>query len=180
MVSYSAAIFSAIVIFASFYISSSFGVSNETLTSICSKTQHPKECVTSLQTVSYTTSADLPKLSLISLNLTSNQADQNLEAFRDLSHNATRAKPKKEFDDCVRLYRGVKPQIEAAYLLSQKRNYKNNTGLFQAKELALRCEIGVTDNSLVIRELHDSMVLKLDTSITVNQYIARSIDTNSS
>ncbi|KAI5326281.1 hypothetical protein L3X38_035355 [Prunus dulcis] len=92
--------------------------------------------MTNLQTVPCTTSADLPKLSLISIELAGKQADQNLETFRELSHNATAAKMKERF------YKEVRPQIQAAHLLSQKRHFKN------------------------------LCFLKLDTSISVNRYIA--------
>ncbi|KAH0969857.1 hypothetical protein GBA52_022013 [Prunus armeniaca] len=99
------------------------------------------------------------------------QADQNLETFRELSHNATAAKMKVEFDACVRFYKEVRPQIQAAHLLSQKRQYENNSALLQANEFALRCSLGISVDLLEINELQESVLLKLDTSINVNRYI---------
>ncbi|CAB4285104.1 unnamed protein product [Prunus armeniaca] len=90
------------------------------------------------------------------IELAGKQADQNLETFRELRHNATAAKMKEEFDACVRFYKEVRPQIQAAHLLSQKRQYENNSALLQANEFALRCSLGIS----------------VDTSISVNQYIA--------
>ncbi|PQQ10918.1 hypothetical protein Pyn_05505 [Prunus yedoensis var. nudiflora] len=107
-----------------------------------------------------------------SIELAGKQADQNLETFRELSHNATAAKMKEEFDACVRFYKQVRPQIQAAHLLSQKRQYENNSALLQANEFALRCSLGISIDSLEINQLQESVLLKLDTSISVNRYVA--------
>ncbi|KAM0994718.1 hypothetical protein ACFX13_010392 [Malus domestica] len=173
MVSYSSAISALFVVIASLIIPTSNGVSNKILTKICSRlTPDPDQCVTILQSDLRTASANLPELSLISLDLTGRQANHNLKTFRELSKNATHEpKLKNDFDACVRVYKDIKLKIKAAYLLSKKGQYRNVSDLSQAKELAFRC--GRDINSLVVNELGSSMVLRLYTSISINRYIAR-------
>lgn len=174
MVSYTytfSTIFCAIAIVAPLLIHSSYGVSTEDLTTICSKvTPDPDNCVKILQADPRTASANLPELSLISIELTRSQANYNLKVFRELRLNATRAQAKKEFDACVGIYEDIQLNLKAAYSLSLQRKYRDSSRLVQAKESELSCRLSI--NSLAINELRTSLVLKLYTSISVNRYIA--------
>lgn len=71
----------AILLVASVIIFPSDGVTEDILAAICSQTQNQEACEAILESDPRTSSADLPLLSLISLELLSKQADKNHNSF---------------------------------------------------------------------------------------------------
>lgn len=71
----------AILLVASVIIFPSNGVTEDILAAICSQTQNQETCEAILESDPRTSSADLPLLSLISLELLSKQADKNHNSF---------------------------------------------------------------------------------------------------
>lgn len=175
MGSYTLAVSVTVLSVASFLIYPSSGVSHDILTTICSKTQNHDACERSLESDSRTRSADLPKLSLISIELTMKQADHNHRTFSDLRDNATDPRLEDSFRNCVGFYKEMQAQIRAAYHLSQKRQYQKITELVQSERLAHECASGIPINCLEIDALTTTMLLAIKTSESVNQYIAKSL-----
>lgn len=172
--SYTLAVSVAVLSVASFLIYPSSGVSHDILTTICSKTQNHDACKRSLESDSRTRSADLPKLALISIELTMKHADHNHQTFSELRGNATNPRLEDSFRNCVGFYKEMQAQIRAAYHLSQKREYKKITELVQSERLAQKCASGVPINCLEIDALTTTMLLAIKTAESVNQYIANS------
>lgn len=151
----------------------SHGIIHESLVTICSKTSDPSLCQKILDKDPRTFSADLPKLSLISINLTMKQADQNIESFSNLSKNTSAyAKYKKGFKHCVGIYHEMQGNIARAYEMSQQMLFRDNGPLIASKKLVLSCAKGIPINSLRIEAMHKVMILSLETSVSVNECAA--------
>uniref|UniRef100_A0A2N9FU97 Pectinesterase inhibitor domain-containing protein n=1 Tax=Fagus sylvatica TaxID=28930 RepID=A0A2N9FU97_FAGSY len=158
---------------ASLLISPSLGVTPDVLATICSQTQNQETCENILTSDQRTSSADLPTLSLISLDLTTKQASDNYNSFTQFHDNATDVSVKNGFDNCLRLYQDMQDKLKAAYTLSQQRKYKDITELGQLTTLAYNCENGLPSDSPTAAITED-MLLTSQTAASVNAYIASS------
>ncbi|KAI5658467.1 hypothetical protein M9H77_27260 [Catharanthus roseus] len=162
-------------------ISLSLGIKHETLYNICSQTQNEETCVKILETDSRTDSSTLPQLSLISINLTRNQAIQNLKKFVQLSQSQNPTADihdglllKGSYEDCVIIYKLILKKIEVAYALSKKGKYKEIIQLGQSQDLAYRCENGIPPNwnNYSTAGISEDMILTCEASASVNLYVA--------
>jgi pectinesterase inhibitor-like protein len=140
MGSYTLTVFALILSLASFFIYPSFGVSHETLGKICSRIEDKDFCERLLKSDPRTSSADLPKLSLISIELTKKQALKSQKTFSEFRDNTTTNHDlKNAFNNCVELYKKIQANIDVAYQLSQKRQYRKITQLTISQRLAFQC-----------------------------------------
>ena len=167
-------LFSTVTLFVaslSLLISCSCGVTPAVLATICSQTQNQEICESILTSDPRTASADLPTLSLISLELTMKQASDNNQSFTQFRDNTTNPSLKNDFSNCVTLYKDMQDKLNAAYLLSKQRKYKDITDLGQLTTLAYNCENGLPSDSPTAAITED-MLLTSQTAISVNAYIA--------
>ncbi|KAG6599172.1 hypothetical protein SDJN02_08457, partial [Cucurbita argyrosperma subsp. argyrosperma] len=161
-----------VLLLAVFYLAifPSHGILHGNLATICYKTPDPFSCQRILGNVPGTISADLPKLSLISINLTKNQADQNLDSFSKLSKNESDPELKKSFKHCVKYYHEIQAHIQKAFKLSRKKIFRDNHPLVTSKKLVKRCNQAIRINSLDIEVMNKRMILSCDISMSVNHY----------
>ena len=167
-------LFSTVTLFVaslSLLISCSCGVNPDVLATICSQTQNQEICESILTSDPRTSSADLPTLSLISLELTMKQASDSYQSFTKFRDNTTNPSLKNDFSICVTLYKDMQDKLKAAYLLSEQRKYKDITELGQLTTLAYNCENGLPSDSPTAAITED-MLLTSQTAISVNAYIA--------
>lgn len=150
----------------------SIGVKEETLKIICSQTKNEEICVKILNKDSRTLSATLLELSLLSINLTRNQATRNFKNFQKLRDNSnTTPTLKNSYDRCLNLYTLMFQKISEAYDLSQKGKYKEITQLGEAQDLAYRCENGIPSKSSSTAAISQTMIITCEASASVNLYI---------
>ncbi|OMP09405.1 Pectinesterase inhibitor [Corchorus olitorius] len=156
-------------------ISCSAGVKQETLTSICFPTQNQEFCENLLMSDKRTSSADLPLLSIISIQLTDKQAKKNHHTFQQLHDNATDVSIKGPLNKCVGIYKEMIGKIREAYQLSMSKRYKDISQLAQATKLAYKCENGIPLSYNLSMASSETMILTCQTSDYVNLYIARQL-----
>lgn len=154
----------------SLFVSPTYGVTPETLASICSQTQNQEICESILESHPGTASADLPKLSLISINLTTTQGSSNLDTLTKFVNNSTQPALKRSFKNCVHLYNLILVKLEVANQLSQKGDYKNITQPGESLTLVYNCENGLPANSPTGGITRD-MIITCQTAASVNQFI---------
>lgn len=155
-------------------ISPSYGVTHEILYTICSQTQNEEICVQILERDPNTNSSTLPQLSLISINLTGDQANKNFKIFTELRANTTSASLRAAYGNCRAIYQQMKNKINEAYQLSQQRRYKDIHQLGQVQTLAYKCENGLPSSSTTA-PYTEWMILTSEASSSVNLYIASSL-----
>ncbi|XP_027158632.1 uncharacterized protein LOC113760275 [Coffea eugenioides] len=159
---------------AALMISLSSAVTQNILYTICSQTQSEEICVRILESDPNTKSSTLPQLSLISINLTREQANKNYKIFRDLQANTTAGSLRRSYGKCSRIYKQMIDKINDAYQLSQLGRYEDIHQLGQAQTLAYNCENGLPSNSTTAADT-ESMILTCEAAASVNLYIASSI-----
>ncbi|KAK6288508.1 PREDICTED: pectinesterase inhibitor [Theobroma cacao] len=174
MASYTPRLLALTLLVAFSVIHPSSSVPNETLVAICSKTYNPILCESILRGDPRTSSADLPELSLVSINLTIEQAANNSQVFVEFHDNTTDPALKKGFNSCVELYQLMEDNLDKAYHRSEGGDYRNITELVQSSNQAVECASALAINLVTIDALTRAVVSKCETSISVNQYIARS------
>ncbi|KAB5529128.1 hypothetical protein DKX38_019209 [Salix brachista] len=160
----------AILLVASAIICPSNGITEDILAAICSQTQNQETCEAILESDPRTGSADLPLLSLISLDLLSKQADENHSSFVQFRENSTDLDLKRSFGNCVKGYSDMQGKIKVALELSQKRQYKRINELGQLIKLAYSCENGLPSNSPT-SGITETMLLTSQTAVYVNQFL---------
>ena len=99
------------------------------------------------------------------------QATDNNQSFTQFRDNTTNPSLKNDFSNCVTLYKDMQDKLNAAYLLSKQRKYKDITDLGQLTTLAYNCENGLPSDSPTAAITED-MLLTSQTAISVNAYIA--------
>ncbi|KAL9378837.1 hypothetical protein Peur_027319 [Populus x canadensis] len=160
----------AILLVASVIIFPSDGVTEDILAAICSQTQNQETCEAILESDPRTTSADLPLLSLISLELLSKQADKNHNSFVQFRDNSTDPDLKRSLGNCVTDYNDMRGKIKVAHQLSHKRQYKRIHELGQLIKLAYNCKNGLPSNSPT-SGITETMLLTSQTAVYVNQFL---------
>ncbi|KAI5653018.1 hypothetical protein M9H77_30205 [Catharanthus roseus] len=100
-----------------------------------------------LETNSRTDSSTLPLLSLIFINLTRNQAIENLKTFLQLSQNSTADDDgplllKGSYERCAIIYRLILRKIKVAFELSKKGKYKEIIQLGEGQDLLTDVRMG--------------------------------------
>ncbi|CAK7340483.1 unnamed protein product [Dovyalis caffra] len=126
---------------ASLIIYPSNGITEDILAAICSQTQNQETCEAILESDSRTGSADLPLLSLISLELLSKQASKNYNSFVWFRDNSADPALKKSFGNCVAFYKDMQDKLKVAHRLSQQRQYKSIHELGQLITLTYNCTV---------------------------------------
>ncbi|KAL3538315.1 hypothetical protein ACH5RR_001681 [Cinchona calisaya] len=159
---------------AGLFIYPSSGVTHDTLYTICSQTQNEEICVQILEKDPNTNSSTLPQLSLISINLTSQQANKNYETFTELKANTNDSSLRSCYGNCLTIYQQMIDKIKEAYQLSQQGRYKDINQLGQAQTLAYDCENQLPSNSTTAAD-SETMILTCEASASVNLYIASSL-----
>ncbi|EOY11713.1 hypothetical protein QUC31_009339 [Theobroma cacao] len=154
-------------------ISCSSGVEQETLMTICFPTENQEFCENLLMSDPRTSSADLPLLSVISIQLTEKQAKENHLSFMQLHDNATDPSMKDPLNKCVGIYEEMISKVEEAYQLSMAKRYKDISQLAETTKLAYQCENGIPLKNNASMEISETMILTSETSDYVNIYIAR-------
>ncbi|KAJ7977836.1 Pectinesterase inhibitor [Quillaja saponaria] len=169
-------IYSSVSILLSLFLlfSQSKGVPQDVLSTICSQTQNQKICESILTKDPRTSSADLPLLSLISLEITSKQVDNNFNTFKQFRDNTTNLSVKNAFGKCVTIYQQLQDKVKVAHQLSEHKKYKEINGLGQLKTLAYACENGLPSDSPT-SAITEDMLLTSETAISVNDYVATSL-----
>ncbi|KAF9669827.1 hypothetical protein SADUNF_Sadunf13G0005000 [Salix dunnii] len=163
----------AVLLVASVIICPSNGITGDILAAICSQTQNQETCEAILESDPRTGSADLPLLSLVSLELLSKQADKNHNSFVQFRENSTDLDLKRSFGNCVTGYNDMQGKIKVALRLSQKRQYKRINELGQLIKLAYGCENGLPSNSPT-SGITETMLLTSQTAVYVNQFLITS------
>ncbi|KAK4595543.1 hypothetical protein RGQ29_013856 [Quercus rubra] len=157
MGSYTLTVFALFLSVAALIIHPSLQISHEILGKVCSKVEDEDFCLRFLENDPRTRSADLPKLSLISIELTKKRAQATLQTFIE----------------CVIEYKNIQRKIEMVYQLSQQKKYKKITQLAKAWVLANTCN---SINSILINKISHPMFLTLDAANGVNKYITQMIN----
>ncbi|KAJ7977837.1 Pectinesterase inhibitor, partial [Quillaja saponaria] len=94
-----------VILLASFFLQLCNGIPQETLMQICFFTQSEETCEQILRSDPRTSSADLPLLSLISIEQTIKQAKENYDSFSQLHKSAGEAKVKDALTKCLTMYK---------------------------------------------------------------------------
>lgn len=173
MGSYTFTVFALFLSVAALIIHPSLQISYEILGKVCSKVEDKDFCLRLLESDPRTRSADLPKLSLISIELTKNRAQATLQTFIEFSKNHTNPSLKRSLDRCVTEYKDIQRKIEMAYQWSQQKKYKKITQLAKAWVLANTCN---SINSILINKISHPIFLTLDAANGVNKYITQMIN----
>ncbi|GLT38546.1 hypothetical protein SLA2020_127890 [Shorea laevis] len=105
--------------------SPSSGVTEEILRAICFQTQSEEFCENLLMYDPRTSSADLPLLSLISIELTEKQGNQTLEILSQLHDSATDPSIKDPLHKCLGIYSEMEGKNKKAHQLSVAKRYKD-------------------------------------------------------
>ncbi|GKV01486.1 hypothetical protein SLEP1_g14036 [Rubroshorea leprosula] len=109
----------AFLLFSPFVTCPSHGVIQDVLATICSQTQNQEYCIGLLQSDLRTSSADIPLLSLISLELAIHQADENYQAFVQYKKNSTQKGLSDSFGNSATFYQDMKDKLQADHQLSK-------------------------------------------------------------
>ena len=173
MGSYTLTVFALFLSVAALIIHPSLQISHEILGKVCSKVEDKDFCLRFLENDPRTRSADLPKLSLISIELTKKRAQATLQTFIEFSKNHTNPSLKWSLHRCVIEYKNIQRKIEMVYQLSQQKKYKKITQLAKAWVLANTCN---SINSILINKISHPMFLTLDAANGVNKYITQMIN----
>ncbi|OWM72406.1 pectinesterase inhibitor 2-like [Punica granatum] len=158
-----------------FLLSPCYGVPQETLAAICSQTQNQETCQRILGSDPRTGSADLPLLSLISIDAAQKQADSNLNTFSALLRDSTRNNPSLQnaYGTCVSLYQEIQKELGAAHDLSKQGKYDEVDKAGPSTDPAYKCENGLPSSSPTAAITED-MLLTLQTFYSVTAFVAQS------
>ncbi|KAJ0014745.1 hypothetical protein Pint_19549 [Pistacia integerrima] len=162
-----------VILVAIVIITPSVAVTQSVISSICSQTQNQEICEIILLIDNRTNSADLPLLSLISIEVAMKQVDKNYQAFCQFHDNTTDPGLKISFENCVRIYQNMKDIIRKDYKLSQQKQYKSICDLGKLTTLAYDCENGLPSNSPTAAITED-MLLHAQTVAYTNSFVAGS------
>ncbi|KAJ4825353.1 hypothetical protein Tsubulata_039704 [Turnera subulata] len=154
----------------SFIIFPCHGISRRVVTNICSQTQTQELCIDILEGDPFTNAADLPSLSLISLGILQDRADDNYNIFSQFSANTTDPALNNAFDDCVKIYQDIQDKVRADHGLSLNRQFKDITDLGELIQPTNTCQNGIP-NSIPTADVSQDMVLKIQIAAFVNQYV---------
>lgn len=158
-----------------FFILPCYGVSQDILRAICSQTQNQEICKRILDGDTRTSSADLPLLSIISLDIAMKQANKSYNTFSQLHGKSTNPTLKSSFNNCVGFYHQIQDIIKQAHNLSMKRQYKKITQLGEMATLAYKCENGLPLSSSTGGVTRD-MLLVSQIAASVNLYVSRYVN----
>ncbi|GLT40989.1 hypothetical protein SLA2020_150810 [Shorea laevis] len=161
----------------SFFICPSHGVTQDVLATICSQTQNQEYSIGLLQSDPRTSSADIPLLSLTSLELAIHQADENYHTFVQYKKNSTRKALSGSFGNCVTIYQDMRDKLQADHQLSQQRQFEKITNLGGLTTLAYNCDNGLPF-SPPTASITEDMLLTLQTAIYVNEYVQSTPESN--
>ncbi|CAI9103593.1 OLC1v1002106C1 [Oldenlandia corymbosa var. corymbosa] len=163
--------FMLVISVAALTITPSYSITHEILYSICSQTQNEETCIQVLESDPRTRSSTLPQLSLISINLTRKQAQENHLVFTSLRNNATSPSLKVAYERCRTLYKQMLSNINVAYQLAKQGKYKDIDQLGKAQDFAYKCENGVPPESKTAGYTM-KMLITCQSSASVNAFIA--------
>ncbi|XVF05918.1 hypothetical protein REPUB_Repub06bG0003100 [Reevesia pubescens] len=162
-----------LLLIASYFIFPSYGITQDFLRTICSQTQNMEICGEILGSDPRTESADLPLLSVISLELAMKQAYQNYITLLELHVNSTDPTLEASFAKCLVLYKDLKHKLEDDLLLSLQKQFKNITNLGGLTTLVIDCENGIPLNAPANSITRD-MFLTMQSAIFVHEFVSRS------
>ncbi|KAF8018289.1 hypothetical protein BT93_H3248 [Corymbia citriodora subsp. variegata] len=167
--------FASLSFFFSFFISHCNGVSQQTISTVCSQTQNDELCASLLNGDPRTASADLPLFSLLSIELAQKQAARNHETFAQLRDNTT-GDPnlQKGYANCTSLYDKLEADLRRAHELSEARKYEEVIKEGPGYAPAYDCLNGVGFTP-VLGEITRDMLIALETYSSVASYVAQQI-----
>ncbi|KAJ8512243.1 hypothetical protein OPV22_002677 [Ensete ventricosum] len=103
---------------------------SETMGKACNQTLDSGFCITSLQAVPKSDSADLPGLALIALNLTYTNVTSSTTKLLALQHEATSPAIKNTFEACLMLYENIIQPLQWASQFFVTRHYDVAKAMF--------------------------------------------------
>ncbi|XVE63151.1 hypothetical protein DITRI_Ditri06bG0177300 [Diplodiscus trichospermus] len=166
--------FSAAIILVPFlFISLSYSITQDVLATICSQTQNQETCEKTLQSDPRTKSADLPLLSVISLELALKQAGKTYNTFLRFRDNSTDPGLRSCHGKCVGLYEEMKRKLQVDLRLSRRKQFKKITDLGGLTTLAYNCENGLPSDSPTA-SITEDMLLTIQSATYVNEFVSQS------
>lgn len=153
-----------------FSTSSSCGTSDQDLSSICSSTQNEEHCKQLLLSDPRTKYSDPPLISIISIELALKQARYNLREFTGYRNNSTDPNLWKSFGDCTVKYKAVVDDLDKAFGLSKRGDYKWVLKEGTPMKSVYDCEnhLPLSSPTMAITE---DMLLALETMFGVASYV---------
>ncbi|KAK3199082.1 hypothetical protein Dsin_022497 [Dipteronia sinensis] len=120
----------------------------------------------------WTALADLPQLSLISIELAIKQADSNIKSFTEIVANSTDPQITRRCSPCVGIYKDIKSLVQEAHHISELKHYADITEIFDASlHLAYKCAALCSVNSIALDPLSQDMISRCETCQSVNKYM---------
>ncbi|XVF05917.1 hypothetical protein REPUB_Repub06bG0003000 [Reevesia pubescens] len=162
-----------LLLIASYFSFPSYGITQDFLKTICSETQNMEICGEILGSDPRTESADLPLLSVISLELAMKQAYQNYITLLELHGNSTDLTVVTSFAKCLTLYKDIKHKLEDDLQLSLQKQFKNITNLVGLATSVIDCENGLPLN-IPTSSITGDMFLTMQSAIYVHWFVTRS------
>ncbi|KAI6692318.1 hypothetical protein NL676_020028 [Syzygium grande] len=157
------------------FVSHCDGVSQQTISTVCSQTQNDELCASLLNSDPRTASADLPLLSLVSIELTQKQAGRNRETVARLRDNATGDPAlRKGYANCASLYGKVEADLRRAHELSEAKEYEEVIKEGPGYSPAYDCLNGV-EFTPALGEITRDMLIALEMFASVASYVAQQI-----
>ncbi|KAI6695437.1 hypothetical protein NL676_023147 [Syzygium grande] len=139
-------------LFIFFSIPSSVAISQDTIHIICLPAKNPDCCVKVLQSDLRTSSADIPLLSLISIELTMNEADLIYYNYAQIHEGTVDPSVRKGCEICLSMYQRIKDNLSKCHQYSAERDYKE---IIQARPKVvdvLECNSALNPSFAVISE----------------------------
>ncbi|XP_030547070.2 uncharacterized protein LOC115752824 [Rhodamnia argentea] len=156
-----------------FFVSHCNGVSQQTISTVCSQTQSDELCASLLNSDPRIASADLPLFSLVSVELTQKQAGQNYKSFSRLRDNTTRDPLlRKGYAKCVSLYGKMVGDLRRVHELSESREYEEVIKEGPGYSPAYDCLNGVKFTT-ALGEITRDMLIALEMFASVASYVAQ-------
>ncbi|KAM7251205.1 hypothetical protein ACFE04_023088 [Oxalis oulophora] len=149
----------------------SVAIPDWTLDQICSKTPNKDSCKKILYSDWRTSSADINKLSLLTLLQIENFAFANLNLISTLRDGASYDELKSALNNCLAFYRAVADKASEAYRMSQLKMYSQISQLTDAEKLIWQCAAGVGKKLPEMNNLTYEMSLRCDMGMSVIKYI---------
>ncbi|KAL5783772.1 hypothetical protein ACOSP7_008801 [Xanthoceras sorbifolium] len=171
--------FATILLVSSSAIYPSSGIPEEILKTICSSVGHSgtTTCMSILKSDPRTASADLPQLSLISIELTKKQADSNIRGLKEIitAWNSTDPQIERRCRPCVGIYQDIKSLLQEAHQKSEVKHYADISEFDGCLHLANKCAALCSVNSISLDQLSQAMISSCQTCQAVNKYMVSQI-----
>ncbi|KAM7250852.1 hypothetical protein ACFE04_022735 [Oxalis oulophora] len=165
-------LFSLLLIASSLVYPSKGSVSQNVLTSICTKTIHPPRCIEILKFYPMTPTANVRNMSMISIDIAQMQATLNLHSYERLYTNATEPDMDRTFAICVDYYHKILLHLAIARRKSIQQNYKElKETLSGVRGFTSDCSSVIDISPPPLDEINNAMYFKTQIAIAVTKFL---------